>query len=505
MSGSFIQSARLLAGMTLLSRILGMARDMLAASVFGLTAIWDAFAIAFLVPNLFRRLFGEGALASSFVPVFVEHLERDGKPAASRLLSALCTGVVLILTAVSAAGIVAALVLPHVSGDAQVARVCGLLAIMLPYMILICVVAVLSAALNSVGHFAAPAAAPVLLNVFLIGTLLFVAGDAHEKIVLFAWAVVAAGALQVALQLWPLRAHGIRLRPSLAFDQPGVREIKRLFLPATLGVGILQINELVDKIIAGIFVDEGGVSALYFSDRFVFLPLSMIGVALATAVLPTLSRATARDDREGFDAEFARGLRVAIFLSVPAATGLLLLAEPLIRVVFERGEFDAVATARTARVLFFYSTGLLFFTCNHLFVRAFYAHKDTATPFRIMGSMVALNLVLNLVLVQTPLREAGLALATAITGALNLLALGAALRRRHGVRVGRGVAASLGASLLIAAVHAPALYVLRDPAFVTLPSEVVRLVLCLVAGAGITFALGCVWARREVRDILGRG
>lgn len=501
MSKSFVQSARLLAVMMLASRLLGMARDMLAASVFGLTAIWDAFAIAFLVPNLFRRLFGEGALTSAFVPVFVERLERDGKPAASGLLSALCTAVVLILTAVSAVGIAATLTLPRFSGDPQLARVCGLLAIMLPYMILICVVAVLSAALNSLGHFTAPSAAPVLLNVVLIAALLLAVGDAHEKITLFAWAVVGAGVLQVLLQLGPLWARGIRLRPSLAFDQPGVREVGRLFLPATLGVGILQVNELVDKIIASLFVDAGGVSALYYSDRFVFLPLSMIGVALATAVFPTLSRAAAREDRAEFDAELARGLRVAIFLTAPAVTGLLLLAEPIVRVFFEHGQFDAVATARTARVLLLYSTGLIFFVCNHLLVRAFYARKDTAAPFRIMGSMVAVNLALNLVLVRTDLREAGLALATAITGALNFVALAAALRKRHDVHVGRGIAPAAWASLAIAAVHAPVLLALRDSA---IPSETVRLAACIAAGLVVTLGLGWLLARREMRDVFGR-
>lgn len=503
MNGSFVKSARLLAAMTFLSRILGLARDMLSARVFGLSAVWDAFTIAFLVPNLFRRLFGEGALTAAFVPVFVEKLERDGRPAAGRLLSALCTGVVLVLTAVSAAGIVAALALPRFSGDPQVARVCELLAIMLPYMILICTVAVLSAALNGLGHFAAPSAAPVLQNIVLIGTLLAVVGDPHRKIVFFAWAVVGSGVLQVLLQVGPLRAHGIRLRPSMEFDQPGVREVRRLFVPATLGVGLLQVNELVDKIIAGIFVDEGGVSALYFSDRFIFLPLSMIGVALATAVFPTLARAATRTDREGFNVELARGLRVAIFLAVPAATGLLMLAEPVIRVFFQRGEFDTAATARTARVLLFYSTGLVFFSCNHLFVRAFYAHKDTVTPFRLMGSMVVVNLALNLILVQTALREAGLALATAITGALNLAALAIVLRRKHGVRVG-GVGGAVGASLAIAAVHAPALYFLRDPHYVPMPSEILRLGVCLAAGAAITFLLGVALAPREVRDIVGR-
>lgn len=501
---SFIGSAKLLAGMMLVSRILGMVRDMLAANFFGMTKVWDAFLIAFLVPNMFRRLFGEGALASAFVPVFVDHLEQQGKPAASRLLSALATGVVIILTALSGIGILAALAISNFTDSPQTARVCELLAIMLPYMVLICFVAVISAALNSLNHFAAPAAAPVLLNVVLISTLLAITGSKANGVVVLSIAVVGGGVLQVLLQLGPLLMRGIRLRPSLDFRQPGVREVGRLFLPATLGVGLLQINELLDKIIAAVFVDEGGVSALYFADRFTFLPLAMIGVALGTAVFPALSRAASRKDHEAFDTTLARGLRVALFLAIPAATGLLLIPDLIVRVVYERGEFEAAATRRTAFVLFFYATGLVFYTVNHLLIRAFYARKDTASPFRVMGGMVFVNLGLNLVLVRTELAEAGLALATAITGLLNLILLALMLRRTHHVRMMRGVAATAGRTLLIAGAIALLLYVLRDPARVPMDSDILRLAICVLGAILITFALGFILCRAEARAILGK-
>lgn len=494
---SFVGSAKLLAVMTLASRILGMIRDMLAASVFGLTALWDAFSLAFLIPNMFRRLFGEGALTSAFVPVFVDHLEKQGKPAASRLLSALATGVVLILTLACAAGLAVTIVLPKFVPSS--APVCELASIMMPYMILICLTAVLAAALNSLNHFAAPALAQVVLNAALIATLLIVTGTAHHRIVIFSIAVVGAGVLQVLLQWAPLLRHGVGVRPSLDFAQPGVREVSRLFLPATLGVGLLQVNELVDKLIANIFVDAGGVSALYFSDRFTFFPLSMIGAALATAVFPTLARAASRDDREAFDGALSRGLRLALFLGIPAAVGLLMIPDLIVRVIYQHGEFDAVATTRTSRVLFFYSTGLVFYMCNHLFVRAFYARKDTATPFRIMGAMVAVNLGLNLVLVRTPLREAGIALATAITGMLNLALLTGVLRRKHGVRMMRGVAVTALKCLGIAGLMAALLWGARRAP----TTDLIRLCLCVGGSITLTLGLGAAVCRAEVRDIVG--
>jgi putative peptidoglycan lipid II flippase len=502
--GGFVGSARVLSALTLLSRVLGMVRDMLTAAVFGLTPVLDAFNLAYLIPNLFRRLFGEGALGSAFVPVFVDHLEHQGKPAAARLLSALVTATTLILSLVCVLGIGAALLLPRFWSDPRAALVGRLLAVMLPYAVLVCVTAILSAALNSLHRFAIPAAAPILLNVLMIGALLVAVAPLPQRATLLASSVVAAGALQVLIQIPPLWRLGIGLRPTLNWTLPGMREVGRLFVPATLGVSLLQVNELIDGVIAAGFTDAGGVSSLAFAGHLAYLPMALIGIALATAIFPTLARAAAHDERDAFEAALARGLRATLFLAIPAALGLLLLPDLIVQVIYERDRFSAEDTRRTGRVLFCYALGLVFYTSNHLFVRAFHARKDTRTPFRIMGLTTFLNLGLNLVLVQTALREAGLALATSVSGLVNLLALALVLRRKHGVRRLAGVASTVLRSLLIAALTAAVLIPLRDPTLTPIGAPILRLALAIAAALAITFGLGRLLCRAEVRDILGR-
>lgn len=497
---AFIGSARVVFLMTLASRVLGMVRDSVAAASFGVSEVWDAFLMAFLIPNLFRRLFGEGALSSAFVPVFVDHLERQGKPAAGRLLSALTTWATVILTLLTAAGIAVAWAIPRFSDDPQTARICGLLTILLPFMILICLVAIFSSALNSLRRFGLPALVPTLLNVCMIGAMVLTTGTEDLRVRLLAAVVLLAGVLEVAVLWWPLRQAGLCVTPTLASDLPGLHEVRRLFLPAVLGAGLLQISEVLDQVIAQIFVGPGGVSSLVYAERIAFLPLSLVAVALGTAALPTLARAAVYEDRSAFDAALSRGLRLALFLSVPAAVGLMMLPEMIVRVLYERQAFGPHDTVRVGLVLFWYAAGLVFFTLNQIFVRAFHARKDTATPFRLMAVTALLNLALNVLLVRTPLREAGLALATSICGLLNAAMLGTSLRRRHGVRVERGVLTTAAATLLIGALTVPVLLLVKAA---PMPSEPARLGACVGAGIGMTFVLGWGLCRQEMRDILG--
>lgn len=507
--------ARVVAGITIASRILGFARDWMASHIFGATAVWDAFSIAFLVPNLFRRLFGEGALTSAFVPVFVDHFENKGRDEAVRLLRVTVTAMMLALGVIVIVGLGVTYGLAYVPALKDRGLALELTRVMLPYMLIVCVTAILGAALNSLHHFATPAAGPVVMNVVLIGGLAWalVRRDLSLELRIFflAYAVIFGGLCEQLIQHAALRARGIRLGLDFNFRHAGLREVGAIFVPATLGVGLIQVNELCDKVIAQVFCAEGAVSALYFSDRFIFLPISIIGTAMGVASLPAMSREMARGDETGFRRALGQALRGVFFLSVPATVGLLAIPDLIIGATFQHGEFDAAAAARTSRVLFFYAMSLWAYAANHILTRAFYARKDSSTPFRIMGTTVFLNLALNLILVQS-MKEAGLALATSISGLVNLAALVVVLKRKHGLSLPPEVLRTLGLSAVASALMVPALLWLRGPLFAQLgldPSwsyglRVVQLGVCVAGAMIVYFGLSALLLRGEMRALLGR-
>ena len=306
----------------------------------------------------------------------------------------------------------------------------ALLGIMLPYMALICMTALLGAALNTSARFFAPAIAPALLNIIWIAAVwLF-----HERFGVYAmaWGVLVAGAAQLALQLPFLRRAGWSIRPLWDWAHPGLRRILRLMLPVVLGLGVIQVNVLLDQLIAKFCVPGSGAnSALFYGNRLIQFPLGVLGLALATAVFPSLARRAASADHRGLVDTANMALRTALFIALPCAAVTLALAAPIVRVVYERGAFDAESTMRTARVLFYYGSGLWAFCGIHVLVRAFHAMEDMRTPVKVGAAMVGLNLALNLTLVWF-MREAGLALSSSVTAAVNLLVLGWLLRRRLG-------------------------------------------------------------------------
>jgi putative peptidoglycan lipid II flippase len=417
---SFIRSAGIVSACTFLSRILGLARDTLSSHFFGASPLWDAFAIAFRIPNLFRRLFGEGALTAAFLPFFVERYDGGRIAEAHALLNRLITLLAVFLSAVALIGIGITYVLPK---DEKTLMMAPLLRIMLAYLPLICIAAILGAALNGMKHFFTPAVAPVILNLVWIAALFLFSRSIEAQ----AWSVVVAGVLTVGVLLPPLAARQVPLRPRLDFDDPALREVGRKFLPIVFGLAPVQINELTGSLIAEYCIPgHGAVSVIYFANQLVQLPLALIGTAVATAVFPLFA-----SPNEEFRDVFQKSLRLVLFLSVPATVGLLVLARPIVSLLFQHGRFGAEDAERTVGVVVCYAAGLWCYCANQIQVRAFYARKDTLTPVKVSAAMVTLNLALTIGLVWT-LQERGVAIANSVTGLASFLVLNAMLRRKHG-------------------------------------------------------------------------
>lgn len=451
----FLASARLLAVLTLASRLLGLARDMLMASVFGARAVLDAFVLAFTVPNLFRRLFGEGALSAAFIPVYAGTLEREGAARARELLSSVATLTAGLLVTIAATGVLACLgwrAWGALSAEAGLALL--LTAILLPYLVFICLVAVASGALNTLGRFALPGAMPVLFNCCWLASILLLApsvgSDPHHQIAAVAAGLTAAGALQLLVLHLALRRAGAAPAPRVCMDDPALRRVGALMGPMLFGAAVFQLNVLVDRMIAYWMIPgEGALSVLYLGMRVTQFPLGIIAVALGTAVFPLLAR-MASDTREGAGARyrgvFDEAIGVTLFLSVPASVGLLMVREDLVALFFERQAFDAAATGRTSDVLAIYAVGIAFTCVANLVTRALYSIEEVRLPVRVGMVAMLLNLVLNLALVGS-LRERGLAIASVIS---QLVGTGLLMVGLGQLLAERGAHSGWGATLVIA-------------------------------------------------------
>jgi len=461
-----IRGFRQIAVLTTLSRILGMVRDMAFAYFLGASGLMDGWAIAFKIPNLARRLFGEGAAASSLIPIYSEELHRDPRRA-NRLALSLVTVVFVLLSVVTVLGEVFIWLYYRFAAAYDNTRLTlALSGVMLPYMVLICVVAILSGVLNAHRHFAAPAAAPMLLNVFILAALCLGGWVLHVPqrihVFLIAVAVLLAGLAQLGVQLPPLWSRGVCLRPAWDVGSGSFRKVFLLMGPMVLGLTATQINTLVNDFIAlwlsgsaqkGQFFTvlgqqmryplwEGAVSHLFYAQRLYQFPLGVFGVSLATAVFPVMSSDAARQDFAGLCRTVARGLRCTVFIALPATVGLLLVSRPLVAILLERGRFTAADTAQTAVTLSFYALGLCGYFAQQVLTRAFYSVQESGTPARSAVLAVAINVVLSLTLVWF-LGSGGLAAATAVCSYVQVIILAAVLRRR----LGRAVLAGLGTAL----------------------------------------------------------
>ncbi|MFO0775249.1 MAG: murein biosynthesis integral membrane protein MurJ [Nitrospiraceae bacterium] len=430
-----MKAAGLIGLATFCSRVLGFVRDMVMAGLFGATPAADAFYVANRIPNLLRELFAEGSMSAAFIPVFSEYLTKKTKRDAWELASAAFTTLLTIVTGVTLLGVLAApwlvwLMAPGFHDQPEKLQLTVVLTrVMFPYLIFISLAALAMGILNSLRAFAAPAFSPVFFNVFIIGCMLWLAPVLPDPIIGVAIGVVAGGAAQFAMQLPGLRKRellfGIRADPG----HPGVRRIGRLMVPSLLGLSVTQVNITISTVLASFFA--GGPTYLYYGMRLIQFPLGIFGVALATAILPTLSAQAARGALDELRETLGFGLRMILFIILPAMLGLILLRVPIVHLFFEHGTFTQADTLETARAVFYYAVGLWAFAGVRIIVSAFYSMQDTTTPALTAGAAVVANVILSLILMNT-LGAAGLALATALSAILNGAVLVTVLNRRFG-------------------------------------------------------------------------
>ncbi|SDT92132.1 murein biosynthesis integral membrane protein MurJ [Geopseudomonas guangdongensis] len=421
--GGLLRSSAVVSVMTLLSRVLGMVRDMVVAAYFGSSPAADAFFIAFKIPNFLRRLFAEGAFAQAFVPVLSEYRAQRSLAEVKQLVDRVAGRLGLVLTALTALGVVASpylvmLFAPGFRDDPGKLALAGdLLRITFPYLLLISLTAFCGGILNSYGRFAVPAFTPVLLNVCMIGSAVLLTPYFDQPIMALAWGVFVAGLAQLLFQL-PFLAR-IRLlpipRPSRGDE--GVRRIMMLMVPALFGVSVSQVNLLLDTVLAS-FLQTGSVSWLYYADRLSELPLGAFGIAIGTVILPSLSRQHAGGDPKAFSATIDWALRMVLLVGVPAALALAILSEPLIASLFHYGKMTERDVEQAAGALEAYSLGVLTFMLIKVLAPGFFARQDLKTPVRIAVQCMVANMVLNLILIW-PLQHVGLALATSLSSMLN--------------------------------------------------------------------------------------
>lgn len=434
-----IKSAAVVGSFVLLSRIFGLVRDIIFANYFGTSLAKSAFDVAFRIPNLFRRLFGEGALSASFIPVFTETLQHEGQEQAWTLARRVITFLVVILSEITIIGIICITIFLHFACPAdRICLVLELLRVMLSYALFICTAALSMAILNSFHHFMVPAATPVLLNLVLIGTMLWICphmgNSSEERIYVVAWAVFVAGILQLIVQLPVLMRYGYKPGFSFNWSDSRLRKVLLLMAPAALGVGVTQINVTVGQVLA-YRVADWAPAALSYAEHMVYLPLGLFATSLGTVLLPAFSRHSANSDFGQITSMINKALRHLMFIMIPASVGMIILANPIISLILEGGSFSAESTWLTARALQFYAPGLFAFSLCKIFAPAFYALKDTATPVKISLCAIALNFCLNvagIMFLPFYYKHTSIALGSVIAETVNGIVLAWLLTRRIG-------------------------------------------------------------------------
>ncbi|MFA5630450.1 MAG: murein biosynthesis integral membrane protein MurJ [Porticoccaceae bacterium] len=444
-----LRSSSVVGSMTMVSRVLGLIRDVVLARAIGADGMADAFFVAFKIPNFLRRLFAEGAFAQAFVPVLAEYREKGGTEAVRALIDRVAgvLGSVLILLTVlvvAASPLVATLFAPGFLNDPlRFDAASQMIRITFPYLFFISMTGLAAGILNSYGRFAIPAFTPVWLNVSLIAAALWGAAWFHEPAYALAWGVFAAGAVQMLFQIPFLRGIGLMPAPKVDWKYEGVVKILKLMGPAIFGVSVSQINLLLDTVIAS-FLPTGSVSWLYYSDRLSELPLGVFGIALATVILPSLSRQHARASLDTFGHTLDWGVRMVLLVAVPATLALVILAKPILITLFYDGNrISSRDIFMSSASLIAYASGLSAFMLIKVLAPGFYARQDTRTPVRIGVIAMVSNMVMNLVFVLIchhfwQMGHVGLAAATALAAFLNAGLLWRGLVRQGVYRPGPG-------------------------------------------------------------------
>ncbi|HBO94045.1 MAG: murein biosynthesis integral membrane protein MurJ [Pseudomonadales bacterium] len=431
--GGLLRSTGIVSLFTMLSRVLGLVRDVVVANVFGAGGGADAFFVAFKIPNFFRRLFAEGAFNQAFVPVLSEYRSQREQVEVRLLISYTMgsLGGVLMVISLMCVVFAPAVTFLFAPGFHDMPEKFDLASDMLrltfPYLLLISLTAMLGSVLNSYGRFAIPAFTPVLLNLCLIGAALLVSPLMDPPIIALAWGVLAAGVVQLVFQFPFVRQIQLLSVPRWGWSDPGVKRILALMLPAMFGVSVAQINLLLDTVLASFLVD-GSVSWLYYSDRLMELPLGVFGIAIATVILPSLSRKHASQSVEAFSQTLDWAVRMVLLIGLPAALALVVLAAPLLVTLFQYGEFSAADVDRASLSLQAYGAGLLGFMLVKVLAPGYFARQDTKTPVKVGIKAMVANMVFNLALI-VPLAHVGLALATSLSALLNAFLLWLGLRR----------------------------------------------------------------------------
>lgn len=433
---NLLKAVATVSGMTLVSRILGLIRDALIATLFGAKAETDAFLVAFRIPNLLRRLFAEGAFSQAFVPVLSEYKARRGEADTRRLVDRTASLLAVALVGVTALGVAAAPAIVYIgapgfaASQAKFDLTVAMLRVTFPYIFFISLVSLAGGVLNTWSRFTVPALTPTLLNVAFILGAVFCAPFFDPPVKVLAWAVFAGGVLQLALQVPALARIGMLPRLDLVFSDPGVHRVLLLMGPAVIGVSVSQVSLLINTIFAS-FLENGSVTWLYYADRLMEFPTALLGVALGTVLLPSLSKYHS----QAADGEYSKlldwGLRLTLLLAAPAAVALALLAIPFITTLFHYGQFGERAVFMTRQALVAYSVGLLGLIFVKVLAPGFYARQNIATPVRIAIVTLFATQLMNAAFI-VPLRHAGLALAVGLGACLNAALLFRKLRQ-HGI------------------------------------------------------------------------
>ncbi|MDY0096473.1 MAG: murein biosynthesis integral membrane protein MurJ [Candidatus Vecturithrix sp.] len=432
---------------TVVTRVLGFIRDMVIALAFGAGMEADAYFVAFRIPSMLRRLVGEGALTVAFIPVFVEE-HQQSEERAWALSHTVTTLLALFLIGLSLAGVV---LMPFIvrglaPGFQEIPEkfelTVYLTRITFPYILFISLAALAMGILNSLHHFLAPALAPIMLNLSLIGSVFFICPHLEQPVVGLAIGVLVGGITQLAFQIPALTRQGFHYRPSFDYHNPAVRKIGMLLLPAFFGLAVNQISVFVNTLLAS-YLPEGSVSYLYFADRVMEFPLGIFGIAIATAVLPTMSLQSAKGAYDELMDTLSFALRLVLFITIPSAVGLIVLRRPIVTFLFERGKFTAIDSEATAMALLYYTLGLSAIASVRIIVPVFYSLKDTLTPVKCAAVSVGINILCSLLLMK-PLQHGGLALATTISAFFNLSLLIWLLRKRFGKMNWRNIGLATG-------------------------------------------------------------
>lgn len=512
---AIFKSASIISVFTIISRITGFLRDVLMANIFGTSLYAQAFFVAFKIPNLFRSAIGEGAGNAAFVPVFCECLAQNKRSEFLKLANTVLLLVAGLATVISLVGIVFSplivrLIAPGFLEDFhQFELTVQLTRILFPYLILVVLSACLASVANAQNSFAVPASSSTVFNIVLIFCMILIAGmSIGQSIYFLCVGVLLAGVFQICVQMPPLLKSGIGRRPAGFYEdflkRDAIRKIVRLAGPRVVGASVYQMNVFVDTIFASLvlFCGEGAIAAIYYANRIVQLPFAIIGIAFSNAALPAMSASSSCGDMARFRKTLAFSMKATFLGTLPAMIGILVLCEPLVRVIFQRGHFDAYSASITSRAVFFYALGLIAYTGTRLLSSAFYALQDTATPVKISFVAFFVNIVLNALFIFIfRFGIAGLALASVFSAIVNFVFLYVALAKKTGFRFFGESGIFVFKAVIASAMMAIFVFLSWHNSFLFLPNSI-RMALVICLGILVYVAVLVLLKVREVKEVL---